>query len=93
MDQQLMKVINIYQTFNLLQVNHIPTRDKKTLNVLFTNAMALFINTRVNKTSISYHNITEVTTTFNSDIEEKCFGSEKDDVNLSDQNFHCDKTD
>lgn len=47
--KQLMKVMNICETFNLLQVTSKPTRDYNTLDLFFANIMALFSDIEVGK--------------------------------------------
>lgn len=50
--------------------------------------MALLTYIEENKTSISDHNITEVTKTYSLDMEERNYGTEDADVRLSGLYFH-----
>lgn len=61
--QQLKRVMNTCESFNLVQVDHTPKRGNNIL-LFFTNEMVLFIDTNVNVTNISHHNIMEITTAY-----------------------------
>lgn len=78
--------MNICETFNLEQVNH-KTERNNTLDLFFTNDMELFTEIKGDKTSISDHRITEITTTYSLDTHEKQYGTEKDVACLSDLTF------
>lgn len=62
-ERQQLKRVRKCEMFNLSQMNRMPARDSNTLDLLFTNDMALFSGMKVNKISISDHKIMEVTTT------------------------------
>lgn len=70
-EREQLKVKNLCGSFSLVQINHMPTINDNTLELLFTNDTALFINTDINKRSVSDHNIIETTTTYSKDGKEK----------------------
>lgn len=67
--EQMKRVIKIVEKFNLLQKNQIPIRDN-TLDLLFTNDIAVINDNEVIKTSILGHNITGNTMLFLSSLQE-----------------------
>lgn len=48
MNVQLKRVMNLYETFSLVQVNHMPERDNKSL--LFTKDVVFFTDIEVKQT-------------------------------------------
>lgn len=61
----------MFQKYKLIQANNFPTNGSNTLDLFFTNDMALFIDIEVNKTGKSYHNIMAASTIYCMELEER----------------------
>ena len=65
--EQFKYVMELSSNYNLLQLIDKPTRDKNTLDLIFTNEMELFSNCEISKSGLSDHNFIECTTTIKTD--------------------------
>lgn len=58
--EHLKRVMKLCETFNLVQVIHMPIRDNNSLDLLFTKDMVLFTDTEVIKTSTHFPRFAQV---------------------------------
>ncbi|CAL4093828.1 unnamed protein product [Meganyctiphanes norvegica] len=89
---QFLKLTEVVDKYNLVQAIEEPTRERNTLDLVFTNDISIFTHIEVLKSSLSDHNQIEVTTNFktnNRDINKETpnYGGETDFWQL---NFHND---
>ena len=77
----------IMDNFGLVQMIEEPTREKNTLDLVYTNESSLFSDIEVSKSSMSDHNFIELNTNMkthiNSTIKSKCNSSENSLYNLN----------
>ena len=60
-------VLELSRSYNLIQIIDEPTRDKNTLDLIFTNEIELFSSREISKSALSDHNFIEFTTTIKID--------------------------
>ncbi|CAL4163585.1 unnamed protein product [Meganyctiphanes norvegica] len=89
---QFLKLTEVVDKYNLVQAIEEPTRERNTLDLVFTNDISIFTHIEVLKSSLSDHHQIEVTTNFktnNRDINNETpnYGGETDFWQL---NFHND---
>ncbi|CAL4121129.1 unnamed protein product, partial [Meganyctiphanes norvegica] len=80
---QFLKLTEVVDKYNLVQAIEEPTRERNTLDLVFTNDISIFTHIEVLKSSLSDHNQIEVTTNFktnNRDINNETpnYGGETD---------------
>ena len=61
---QFLKLIEVFDNYNLVQAIDEPTRERNTLDLIFTNDISIFTNTEITKSGLSDHHQIEVTTNF-----------------------------
>ena len=88
--EQFKYVMELSSNYNLLQLIDKPTRDKNTLDLIFTNEMELFSNCEISKSGLSDHNFIECTTTIKTD-KTKDENSNQKNSGLRELNFFSNK--
>ena len=87
--KQFYKLMDIMDSFHLVQMIQEPTRRENTLDLVFTNNPGLFSQIEVTKTCLSDHDIIEITTSIpynNSLIDNKDVQANENDLRTL--NFH-----
>ena len=59
---QFTKLIELTDKYNLVQAIEEPTRERNTLDLVFTNDISMFTHIEVTKSNLSDHNQIEITT-------------------------------
>ena len=86
-------VLELCRNYNLIQIIDEPTRDKNTLDLIFTNEIELFSSREVSKSALSDHHFIEFTTTIKID---NVIGDAEDNIReggLRELNFFSNKID
>ena len=65
---QFNSLISLFDKYNLVQVVEEPTREKNTLDLIFTNDINIFTDIEVTKSNLSDHNLIELTTNYNTNM-------------------------
>ncbi|CAL4120027.1 unnamed protein product [Meganyctiphanes norvegica] len=88
--EQFVKLIELFDKHNLIQAIEEPTREKNTLDLIFTNDIEIFINIDVSKSSLSDHDIIEITTNYkmnNKEINHET-NTKNEEPDFRQLNFH-----
>ena len=89
--KQFEKLIEVMDKYNLVQTIQEPTRKKNTLDLVFTNDQEIFMQVEVTKTSMSDHNIIEITTDIRDNynlLNKKEVDKKIEETDLRQLNFH-----
>ena len=89
--EQFKYVMELSNNYNLLQLIDKPTRDKNTLDLIFTNEMELFSNCEISKSGLSDHHFIEFTTTIKTDNVNEDENNNKKNGGLRELNFFSNK--
>ena len=94
--KQFEKLIEEMDRFNLVQIIEEATRMKNTLDLIFTNEVAMITNVDVNKSNLSDHDLVELTTNIKTDktqIKANINNENEKEQSFWDLNFHNEEID
>jgi len=85
---QFHRLNNICEEQNMVQIIEEPTREKNTLDLMYTNEIKIVTNIDVNKSAISDHSRVEISTTYIIKEEEIQQNNQETENAMRQLNFH-----